>query len=165
MPLDLPFRVGPFDVDDDGLLSPSGPDSFPSFSVRWRRRVVQARLTSPPPTLPGEGKLELLARLGRVPSTADAAPAQSLVRREKIFADLHDLASLLPDGWHMRLCADHTITLDRPYPINMPTSAVQLVTEVTLFLLALEPYLELLDDVGVVCGVAGRPGTAKTCPG
>jgi hypothetical protein len=165
MPLDVPMRLGPFIIDDEGLLSPSGPDSFPSFRVRWRGRTVQARLTSPPATLPGEGQLELQARLGRVPSTADADPARSLVRREQIFADLHDLASLLPAGWHLRLGADHSITLDRPNPLTLPTSAVQLVSEITQFLLALEPYLELLDEAGVAAGAPGKAGMEKTCPG
>ena len=165
MPLDAPFRLGPFTVDTEGLLTPSGPDSFPSFRVRWQGRTVQARLTSPPATLPGEGKLELQARLGRVPSTADADPAQSLLRREHIFTELHDLASLLPAGWHLCLGPDHGITLDRPHPLNLPTSAVQLVTEVTLFLLALGPYLELLDAAGVDPGASSKAGTAKTCPG
>jgi hypothetical protein len=165
MPLGAPFRLGPFTVDEEGLLSPRGPDSFPSFRVHWQGRTVQARLTSPPATLPGEGKLELQARLGRVPSTADADPAQSLVRREKIFTELHDLASELPGEWHLRLAPDHSIRLDRPNPLAMPTSAVQLVTEVTLFLLALGPYLEVLDAAGVDSGAAGKLGTVKTWPG
>jgi hypothetical protein len=165
MPRSAPFKLGPFTVGDDGLLSPSGPESFPSLRVYWRGRTVQARLTSPPATLPGEGMLEMQARLGRVPSTADAEPTRSLGQREKIFADLHDLAALLPKSWHVRLGADHTINLERPDQITLPTSAVQLVTEVTLFLLSLDPYLDLLDTAGIGSGAAGRPGMAKTCPG
>ena len=165
MPLDTPIRLGPFTIDAEGLLAPSRPDSFPAFRVSWQGRTIQARLASPPATATGEGKLDMQARLGRVPSTADADPAQSLPRRDHIFTDLHGLAALLPAGWHLRLAPDLSITLDQPHRLTLPTSAVQLVTEVTLFLLALEPYLELLDAAGVDSGAAGKRGTANTCPG
>ena len=40
MPLDAPFRLGPFIVDADGRLSPGTPEPFPSFRVAWRGHVV-----------------------------------------------------------------------------------------------------------------------------
>ena len=53
-----------------------------------------------------------------------------------------------------------------PLPVVGPaTGAAQLVTEVSLFLPALEPYLELLEDSGIEVDLPRRFGTENTCPG
>ena len=44
MPFKEPFILGPFSVDAEGRLSLSRQDVSPGFSVRWRGRVVHARL-------------------------------------------------------------------------------------------------------------------------
>ena len=146
MPLDAPFKLGPFLVDGDGRLSPSTPDKFPSFSVLWRGHVVQARLTAAGPE---GGDLALQAMLGRVPSTGRPGGAGTLPR-QVAFATLRALPETLPAGWKLRLLADHRIVAEAQIHISLPASAEELVSELTLFLLHIAPYFDLLaEGVGV----------------
>jgi hypothetical protein len=146
MPFDAPFRLGPFCVDADGRLSPGTPEMFPSFHVTWRGRGVQARLTG---TGPRGGILALRAILGRVPSTGRPEEGQALPRRAA-FAAVRTLPGTLPPGWKVELLPDHRILAEAQDHLELPTRAENLVTELTLFLLRLAPYLDLLEEgVGI----------------
>jgi hypothetical protein len=146
MPLDAPLKLGPFSVDSNGRLTPSTPDRFPSFSVTWRGHVVLARLTD---AGADDGTLALQAVLGRVPSTG-RPDAPGKLPREAAFATLRGLQRTLPRDWKLGLRPDHRIVAETQVTLGLPTSADDLVTQLTLFLLRLAPYLDLLDEgVGV----------------
>ena len=153
MPLDAPFRLGPFRVDADGRLSPGAPELFPSFRVAWRGQGVQARLTAAGPQ---GGILALRAILGRVPSTGRPEGAGA-VPRQAAFAAVRTLPGTLPPGWKVALLPDHRILAEAQKHLLLPTSAEDLVTELTLFLLRLAPYLDLLAE-GVGIEPAGEGG-------
>lgn len=142
MPLDMPLTLGPFSVDHEGRLAPSTPDHFPAFRLRWRQQDVTARLAS---SEGDRGTLALETVLGRVPSTGpEQAPATAA--REAAFATLRALPGTLPPGWRLALRPDHRITLEAQTELVLPASAASLLTEVTLFLLRLGPYLDLLAE-------------------
>lgn len=147
MPFNPPFRLGPFVVDAQGRLAPGRPQETPAFLFRWRQRLVRARLVETPA---GEGRIMLQATLGRVPSTA-SMPEGAL--RPHSFTLLHWLPRYLPPEWRLMLHADHRIILDAQPPIAFPTTAASLLRELTCFLLALSPYLDLLDEAGVNGGL------------
>jgi hypothetical protein len=149
MPFDVPFRLGPFVVDDAGRLSPGAPGMFPSFSVCWHDRVLQIRLAHPPEPGAVRGKLGVRVVLGRVPSTAGPDEAGAAARRDAAFATLRALPPVLPAGWEVALLADHSVRLALETDLEMPTRASALVTTVTLLLLELAPYLDVLDAVGI----------------
>ena len=142
MPLDAPFKLGPFTVDAGGRLTPTGPDRFPSFRLAWRGHVVQARLNA---AGPDGGTLVLLATLGRVPSTGRAESPGTLPR-EAAFATLRALPGALPAGWKVGLRPDHRIVAEARIDLALPTSAETLVSELTLFLLRLAPCFDLLEE-------------------
>lgn len=143
MPFNAPFKLGPFIVDSEGGLTPGKPDEAPAFLFRWRQRLVRAHLMDGPN---GEGRIALQATLGRVPSTA-STPEGAL--RPQSFALLHWLPRYLPPEWQLSLHADHRVVLDAQPAITFPTTAASLLRELTCFLLALSPYLDLLDEAGV----------------
>jgi hypothetical protein len=143
VPFDAPFKLGPFIVDTEGRLAPNKPEDTPAFLFRWRQRVVRARLVDAPN---GEGSMVLQTTLGRVPSTA-SVPEGAL--RPQSFALLHWLPRYLPPEWRMMLLSDHRIILDAQPQISFPITAASLLRELTCFLLALSPYLDLLDEAGV----------------
>jgi len=153
MSIKSPFRLGPFIVDEDGLLSPGAPENFPSFSVCWHDRVLHVRRS------PVDGSLGVQAVLGRIPSTA--GPDQA--RRAEAFSTLRGLPPLLPAGWEISLFADHRVRIDLEAGLELPTTATALVTAVTLLLLELAPYLDVLDAAGIAA-VPGE-GMAKAWPG
>lgn len=157
MPLDTPFTLGPFSVDADGRLSPTSEGRFPAFNLRWRGQTMDVAMSRD--AAEHAGQLVFSLRAGRIGSTADAAPSVSQRQRDRAFRILRALDPLLPAGWRLTLGADHTIRLVANRPAAMPTSAVGLLTEVTLALLAAQPYLDVLAAEGIV------PGSAKTCPG
>jgi len=165
MPFDAPFRLGPFIVDEAGRLSPGAPDSFPSFSVCWRDRVLHLRLVQAPSPGSARGSLGVEVVLGRVPSTAGGGAASGPARREDAFAVLRGLPPVLPAGWEVALLADHRVRLALQTGLDVPTRASALVTEVTLLLLELAPYLDVLDEAGITAvprsGVS-RAGIANT---
>jgi len=153
MPFDAPFQLGPFSIRPDGRMALASPDSPPCFHLEWRGCRVEARLRG------GEGgalgELSLHATVGRVPSTArlGTAPA-ARASRDAVFAALRSLPGALPQGWKTDLLADHRVVLLTATKVEMPTTVTSLLTDVTMFLLALGPYLDLLAEVGMEAPVA-----------
>ncbi len=149
MPFDAPLTLGPFQVDRDGRLSPMSAETFPTFNVTWMGRQVWATMIG------AGGGLRLSVVAGRVPSTAGAMED----RRRGVLGAVGRLPALLPDDWTARLQADHRVVLASEVTIAMPPTVTELVTALTLFLLSLTPYLELLDGTGLA---STRTGVAKT---
>ena len=141
MPFKEPFTLGPFIVDSEGSLSPAHPGVSPGFSVRWRGRVVHARLDH---SVGHAGHLHIQSGLGRIPSTASDP-----VTRAACLAMLQGLLSALPDTWSARLLPDHQPQLEVESTVALPITVTNLVVELTLFLLSLSPYLDLMDQAGV----------------
>lgn len=152
------MTLGPFIVDSRGMLSPGSRDSFPAFTVHWRRIAVRARLVLGPEEDLGDlpDKLEFSARLGRVPSSANTV--HNAHQRSSVLHVLRRMHELLPPGWRLLLRADHSVEVAAHAAILTPVSAVHLVTQVTLFLLGLEPYLNVLEEEGI----AAVGGMVKT---
>ena len=153
MPFDTPFKMGPFDVDARGRLSPSVGEAAPAFLFRWRGRTIRARLVQVDPE---GGQLMLQTTLGRVPSTA-STPDGTL--RPHSFALLHWLPRSVPPDWRLCLLADHRVVLEADPRISLPATAAALLTELTCFLLALAPYIDLLDEAGVIGPATSPPVT------
>ena len=110
------------------------------------------------------GELSLQAKVGRVPSTARLG-AGAAQEREAVFTTLRSLAPSLPEGWSTTLMADHQVALFTACRVEMPTTINSLLTDVTMFLLSLGPYLDLLAEAGVEPPAAApeaAPGMAKT---
>ncbi len=143
MPFDAPFKLGPFTVDSGGRLSPGEPDKIPAFLFRWRDHLVRARLAQ---ASPADGRLALQSTLGRVPSTASASDD---TLRPRSFSVLRWLPRIVPPGWRVLLLADHRVWLETETCIALPITAAALITEIAQFLLALDPYLDLLDEEGL----------------
>lgn len=141
MPFDAPFKLGPFSVDAKGRLTPLNPATGPSFHFRWHGRVVRARFAGS-----GEGRLTLQVELARVQSTASGSDGSL---RPRSFGVLRWLERTVPPTWRVVLLADHRIWLETETPIDMPTTATGLLTQLTSFALELAPYLELMDEVGL----------------
>lgn len=155
MPFKEPFILGPFSVNSEGRLSPAHQAISPGFSVRWRGRVVHARLGQPDGS---NGHLRLRSSLGRIPSSA-SDPAT----REACFAMLRSLLGALPHNWAARLLPDHQPQLEVETIVSLPITVTNLVAELTLFLLALSPYLDLMDQAGLRL-VASLPGPNSIAP-
>jgi hypothetical protein len=166
MTQDAVFRLGPFSVDEVGRLSPAGQDDIPAFRLRWRDRVVYVRMAHGPADGSAPGSLALQTIMGRVPSTAQRRAARhGTAMRQQAFTMLRGLPAALPSRWRMRLLADHRIGLEAELKLDMPTSAAALVTELSLFLLELSPYLDLLDEAGMAAPASGATdalGMAKS---
>ena len=173
MPIDAPFRLGPFLVDTHGRLQPGEPGLFPSFRLVWRGCPVQARLDSAGDGAPGPARLALSAVVGRVPSSAGRDPALSRARRGATFDALRSLEGAGSSAVaRLRLLPDHRVAMEAAPPVAMPASAVDLVTRITCFLLDVAPYLDVLAEAGVpvetvsvaapATGAPGNGGMAKT---
>lgn len=162
MPLQTPFRLGPFVMDAHGRLEPGDASHLPSFRMAWRGCPVHARFDE---SWEGQGatvRLVLSAVVGRVPSTAGGDAARNLVRRAAAFAALQRLG----DGTaalRMRLLADHRVVVEESRAVNRPVSAIDLLTESTCFLLDLGPYLDVLAEDEVL--VAPADGSASNPEG
>jgi len=166
MPFDAPFQLGPFHVGPDGRVALASADRRPHFSILWRGCRVEADLGAGAGDT-GLGELSLRAMVGRVPSTARFA-GRALCERDAVFAALRSLPATLPPGWRADLLADHRVAVLTATKVEMPTTITSLLTDVTQFLLALGPYLDLLEELGVEAPVAGgepAPGMVNTCPG
>ena len=157
MPFDAPFQLGPFAVSPDGSLALATPERLPRFEITWRgcRVEVLLRTRGADNAL---GALSLHAVIGRVPSTARttgpavkgrAVTAQATAQRTAVLEALRFLPGTLPEGWRTDLLADHRVALLSASKVDMPTTAETLLTEVTLFLLTLGPYLDLMGEVGM----------------
>ncbi len=153
------MTLGPFSVDRNGLLQPASPEHFPSFSVRWRGRQLHARLIDRHGG-GSDGELEFTSQLGRVPSSA--APPNRAGQRETTLSLLRTLPSLAPPNWVIRLSADHSVTFATTTTVPFPTSAVSLIGLVTEQLLALAPYLGVLDEAGLDGPMAADLGMVNT---
>jgi hypothetical protein len=132
-----PLILGPFAVDAEGRLAPARDDCSPGFSVRWRGRVVHARLA--------DGSLAMETVLGRV-----ASSARDVTARTDGLKALRAMTRTLPAGWRLTLMADHRPRLETAAVLPMPVTVTRLVTELTAFLLELSPWLDWMDEVGVV---------------
>jgi hypothetical protein len=66
-----------------------------------------------------------------------------------MFQMLRNVLGALPDTWTARLLPDHQSQLEVETVVALPITVTNLVTELTLFLLALSPYLELMDQAGL----------------
>ena len=149
------MTLGPFIVDSRGMLSPSSKNTFPAFYVLWRKLVVRARLVQQSYT-DGDNSadLEFTARLGRIPSSAGVPALASL--RVGALQVLRRMPALTPPGWRLLLRADHSVEVTTKAEIVLPVSAISLVTEVTVFLLGLTPYLTVLEEEGVTSTAFGK---------
>ena len=150
---DTGLTLGPFRIDAAGGLVPIEPGAPPNFTFRWRDRLVRAALM---PDNPPDRRLCLRARLGRMPSSARPAEA---ARRRPGFTLLRDLHAALPADWQVGLAPDHGVLLEATRAMATPITASGLVGEVTCFLLALAPYLDLLDEAGLTAASAGTANT------
>jgi hypothetical protein len=163
MPLDAPFRLGPFVVDTLGRVEPGDPGRFPVFHLNWRGYAVHARLDTCAKLSPTSGRLLFNAVLGRVPSTAGGDAGRNAIRRARSFDAVRGLGGALRAEWRLSLLADHRIAIEASRDLHLPVSAVDLVTQVTCFLLDLAPYLDWLDEVELGGGAAaGGGGTTNT---
>jgi hypothetical protein len=144
MPFEAPFTLGPFLVDAEGRLSPRERDASPAFVFRWRRRVVRARLDQMDAL---NGQLILQATLAWVPSTAGAGDE---TLRPKAFSLLRWLQTQIPPAWRLALLADHRVWLETCTRIALPVTAAGLLGDVTSFALDLAPYLDLMDEAGLI---------------
>lgn len=170
MPLDTPFRLGPFIVDVNGRLEPGEPGQFPSFHVVWRGCPVHASLDAGDTVAGTSARLVLRAVVGRVPSTAGGDTARNSERRSATLGALHGLQNAAADAVRLRLLPDHRVAVEANRPVELPASAGDLLTQITCFLLDLRPYLDLLVEADVaVESVGAAPssngGTAKIWPG
>jgi hypothetical protein len=149
MPLNAPFQLGPFSVDLEGRLVPVDPSKVLAFRFRWHNRAVHARLTHADAK---GGRLLLQVALARIRSTASTLDE---TLRPRSFALLRWLARAVPQGWRVSLLADHRVWLETDRCIDVPITAVGLVTTLTGFALELAPILELLDQVGLTVSESG----------
>lgn len=151
--MELP--LGPFTIDQNGLLRPNATAGFPAFRVNWRTRTVHTRLV-PATDAQDCGHLEFSGRMGRVPSTAgEHGPAMGQTRRDNALGMMCHLPHLVPNGWVLNLSPDHSVTVATTTPITLPISAVSLISKLTQFLLALAPYLDVLEAEGVTPAAGG----------
>jgi hypothetical protein len=62
---------------------------------------------------------------------------------------LRGLLGALPPTWNARLLPDHQPELEVETTVTLPIKVTNLVAELTIFLIILSPYLDLLDRAGV----------------
>ena len=143
MLFDTPFRLGPFTVDTAGGMIPPG-DRPARFQVNWRGCMVAASLRCDPAA--EVARLELSAVIGQVPSSAsDGGP-----RREDALALLRGMIAAPAAGISVGLSADHRVMLQAERRIEVPVTASRLIAEVTDFVLAAAPYLDLTGESGAM---------------
>jgi hypothetical protein len=111
------------------------PPARPTLRFAWRGRGCTAELA--------EDGLLFSAWAARVPSSALAAD-----RRGAVLAALPGIARRLPEGWRLRLSADHRIQLQAMRRGCVPTHMVALLSELVRFALALDPLCDALDAAG-----------------
>ena len=128
------MTLGPFNVAPDGTLSPRAPGLSPAIRFAWRGRVCEALMQ--------EGGLRLRAVAGRIPSTAQAGADRHSTARA-----VTRMPAEMPAGWKLRLTADHRLKLETQAPWR--GTAVGMLGEMVRFALALDPYLDQLEAVGV----------------
>lgn len=130
---DEAFPHGAFLVSKEGRLAPLDPARPPALRFAWRGRDCEARLA-------GEG-MHLAVTAGRVPFTIEVGPA-----RAGVFEALRELRAELPAGWALTLTPEHRLRLETTAPAD--ATAVSLLRELVRFALALDPYLDRLEEAG-----------------
>jgi hypothetical protein len=130
------LTLGPFAVDPDGILRPLDPGALPALHFAWRGRACDAEL---------DGTwLRLASAAARIPSSAEPG-----ADRSRAFAELAGLPALLPRGWTVKLLADHRVQLEAEAQLETPPTATSLIAAMVRFALALDPYLDRLENAGV----------------
>ena len=127
------MTLGPFAVAPDGTLSLRKPGLNPAIRFAWRGRICEALMV--------EGGLRLRAIAGRIPSTAERG-----TDRHGTMRALADLPSDMPEGWRLRLTADHRLALETSTPPR--ETAVAMVSEMVRFALTMDPFLSRLEGIG-----------------
>ncbi|MCO6419988.1 hypothetical protein JYK14_28055 [Siccirubricoccus sp. KC 17139] len=141
--------LGPFAVHRDGTLDTRAPDVRPALRFHWRGRNCEAGFSP--------RGLQLSTLAARVPSTAERAKD-----RPRAFATVAEMREALPEGWRLRLLADHSIRIETEAPFADPPTAVSLVASLVRFALEVEPYLDRLALGGTAAvGVAAAGTTAS----
>lgn len=148
MPIDAPLTLGPFVIDGLGHIAARLPEQQARFSFSFRDRPLRAGLSG--------SELALEAIVGRVPSTGQAAERRE---RSRIFAILPRLPALLPPEWRAILAPDHRLLMLSKIVLTEPPVITDLLTAITLRLISLAPYLDVLEEAGL------RPGAGGTIPG
>lgn len=127
------FSHRAFLVSTEGRLSPLDPARPPEIRFAWRGRDCEARLTG--------SVVSLAVTAGRVPFTIEVGPA-----RYSVFAALRGLRAGMPAGWTLALTPDSRLRLETTAPSD--ATAVSLLRELVRFALALDPYLDQLEEAG-----------------
>ncbi len=151
MPIDAPLTLGPFVIDGLGHIAPRLPEQRARFSFSFRARPLRALLSG--------NELELEAVAGRVPSTGQAEAHRE---RSLIFGFLPRLPALLPPEWRVVLAPDHRLLMLSKILLAEPPVITDLLAAITLRLLALAPYLDVLEEAGIRPGaISGAGGTIR----
>ena len=136
--LEARVSMGSFEVDTNtGALFARDDGIPPCFGFDWRDRRIEARLDG--------DTLHVVAWVGRVPSSATHVP------RVPAFEMLRALPRALPEAWKVTLEASHTVRIEVEIWFDGPITAAILVTGLTSRMLAMAPYLDLLEEAGVAC--------------
>jgi hypothetical protein len=129
-------RLGPFLVDQEGVLHAREASRPASFGFRWRGRRIRAELCA-------DARLRLSVLAGHVPFTAEAAPL-----RPAVFAALAALRAEAGDGWQVGLTPGHGVVVEAVEDLGAPATVRRLIVAATRFVLRLSPCLDLLDEAG-----------------
>jgi len=127
------MTLGPFAVAPDGTLSPRAPGLSPAIRFAWRGRGCEALML--------DGGLRLRSIAGRIPSTAEPGADRHFTARA-----VAKLPGEMPEGWLLRLTADHRVAVETQAPSR--STAVGMLGEMVRFAMALDPYLDRLEGVG-----------------
>ncbi|MFN3448130.1 MAG: hypothetical protein ACK44F_05495 [Roseococcus sp.] len=128
------LTLGPFAVARDGRLTPREPGLRPALRFDWRGRRCEAEWQG--------DRLRLRAIAGRIPSTAEPG-----ANRRMVFEAAARLPQELPEGWRLRLTPDHRLAVEAEAPTR--ETAVELLGEMVRFALALDPWIERIEQAGV----------------
>ena len=131
--------LGSLDVDALGriFLRDGGTGGF---CFRWRGRPVTLQVRG----AASGCRLRLNAQAGRVPSSALAAG-----RRPDALQLVRLLGGVLPEGWRLRLLADHRLEVEAEEDLPEPVLIGGLLVPATRFAIRLGPALDLLDEHGM----------------
>lgn len=127
------FPHGAFLVSPLGRLSPLDPARPPEIRFAWRGRDCEARLT-------GAG-MNLSVTAGRVPFTIEVG-----VARAGVYDALRGLRADMPPGWALSVTPENRLRLETMAPAD--ATAVALLRELVRFALALDPFLDRLEEAG-----------------
>ncbi len=139
--------LGSFSVDELGRIS-LGQGETGGFGFRWRGRPVALEVSGAAAAGPGGGasrcRVRITAQAGRVPSSALAAE-----RRPDALQLTRLLGNALPEGWRVRLLADHRLEIEAEESLPFPALVGELMVPATRFAIRLGPYLDVLDEHGM----------------